>query len=129
MRDMKVWAKIPRTLAQARGWKISKTRWIDINKGDDDNPVYKSRLVGKEFNNETMDGIFAGTPPLEALRYTVHEAATIRQSEDTDSKIIMINDVPEHYLRHPRCGRYAWKYQMRTLPPPTERLTMWGISK
>ena len=69
VRDMRVWAKIPRKLAQARGWKIIRTRWIDINKGDDENPVYRSRLVGKEFNNEAMDGIFAGTPPpLEALR-------------------------------------------------------------
>ena len=81
VRDMKVWNKIPRKQAQARGWKIIKTRWIDINKGDDENPVYRSRLVGKEFNNEAMDGIFAGTPPLEALRYIVHEAATIRAGE------------------------------------------------
>ena len=83
MRDMKVWTKIPRRMAQARGWKMIKTRWIDINKGDDENPVYRSRLVGNEFNNEAMDGIFAGTPPLEALRYVVHEAATIRSGEDT----------------------------------------------
>ena len=66
VRDMKVSEKVPRRLAQAKGWNIIKTRWIDINKGDDDNPVYRSRLVGKEFNNESMDGIFAGTPPLEA---------------------------------------------------------------
>ena len=42
-------------------WKIIRTRWIDINKGDDENPNYRSRLVGKEFNNEQMDGLFAGT--------------------------------------------------------------------
>ena len=47
VRDMKVWEKIPRRVAQARGWKVIKTRWIDINKGDDLNPVYRSRLVGK----------------------------------------------------------------------------------
>ena len=34
--------------------------------------------MGKEFNNEPMDGLFAGTPPLEALRYLIHEAATVR---------------------------------------------------
>ena len=28
-----------------------KVKWIDINKGDDDNPNYRSRLVGEEFNN------------------------------------------------------------------------------
>ena len=35
-----VWTKIPRSVAQSRGWKIIKTRWIDVNKGDDDNTVY-----------------------------------------------------------------------------------------
>ena len=83
VRDMGVWKKIPRRQAQARGWKVIKTRWIDINKGDDENPNYRSRLVGKEFNNEAMDCIFAGTPPLEALRYVVHEAATKSIGQDT----------------------------------------------
>ena len=98
VREMKVWENIPRRLAQAKGWNIIKTRWIDINKGDDDNPVYRSRLVGKEFNNESMDGIFAGTPPLEALRYIVHEAATIRGGEDMRTKVMMVNDVSRALL-------------------------------
>ena len=79
VRDKRVWTIIPRSTAKARGWKVIKTRWIDINKGDDANPICRSRLVGKEFNNEVMDGIVAGTPPLEALRALVHEAATIRK--------------------------------------------------
>ena len=33
IRDKQVWVKIPRRSAQARGWKVIKTRWIDINKG------------------------------------------------------------------------------------------------
>ena len=69
-----------------------KTQWIDINTGDDKNPVYRSRLVGKKFNNEAMDGIFAGTPPLEALRCLIHEAATVRNKDDPYSKVVMIND-------------------------------------
>ena len=38
VRDMRVYDKIPRAQAARQGWKIIKTRWIDINKGDDDNP-------------------------------------------------------------------------------------------
>ena len=75
-----------------------KTRWIDINKGDDENPVYRSRLVGKEFNDGDMDGIFAGTPPLEALRYLVHEAATVEQAKGKHTKVIMINDVARAFF-------------------------------
>ena len=55
---------------------------MDINKGDDENPVYRSRLVGKKFNDGQMDGLFAATPPLEASRFLVHEAATVRSHEE-----------------------------------------------
>ncbi len=40
--------KIPRSQAVRNGWEIIKqTRLIYINKGDDENPNYRSRLVGK----------------------------------------------------------------------------------
>ena len=66
-----------------------KVRWIDINKGDTDNPIMRSRLVGKEFNDGNGEGLFAGTPPLEALRMLVSDAATGGGVE----KVVMINDV------------------------------------
>ena len=47
VREMGVYDKIPRHQAVRNGWKIIKTRWIDINKGDDLNPNYRSRMVGK----------------------------------------------------------------------------------
>ena len=52
-----VWEKIPRKLAKERGWKIVRSRWIDINKGDDLHPNYRSRMVGKEFNDSVLDGL------------------------------------------------------------------------
>ena len=36
------------------------------NRGDDENPNYRIRLVGKEFNTRDIDGLFAGAPPPEA---------------------------------------------------------------
>ena len=48
-----------------------------------------------------MDGIFAGTPPLEALRYIIHEAATIRYGEDRLSKVVMVNDVARAFFEAP----------------------------
>ena len=98
VREKEVWVKISRQEAQKKGWKIIKTRWIDINKGDDEEPVYRSRLVGKEFNDGAVAGLFAGTPPLEALRYLVHEAATVRRGgKDTDT-VMMINDVARAFF-------------------------------
>ena len=57
-----VWRKIARKLAKAKGWKIVKSMWLDINKGDEANPNYRSRYVGKEFNDREIDGLFAATP-------------------------------------------------------------------
>ena len=45
-----VWKKIPRKMAKEKGWKVMKSRWIDINKGDDENPNYRSRMVGTPTN-------------------------------------------------------------------------------
>ena len=56
IRDKRVYDKIPRAQALRNKWKVVQVRWIDINTGDDENPNYRSRLVGKEFNNEPMEG-------------------------------------------------------------------------
>ena len=56
---MKVRKKIPIKTAERYGWKVIATRWIDVDKGDQDNPNYRSRLVGKEFNNGIEMGLFA----------------------------------------------------------------------
>ena len=44
--------------------------------------MLRSRYVGKEFNDGPLDGLFAGTPPLEAMRALVSEAATLDGDED-----------------------------------------------
>ena len=44
IRDKRVYAKILRSQASRNGWKVIQARWIDINKGDDENPNYRSRL-------------------------------------------------------------------------------------
>ena len=44
------------------------TRWIDINKGDLQNPNYRARLVGREIKIDKRLDLFAATPPLESLR-------------------------------------------------------------
>ena len=48
-----------------------------------------------------MEGIFACTPPLEALRAIVREATTIRQGEDMESKVIMVNGVSRAFFEAP----------------------------
>ena len=99
-RRKKVWIKITRAEAKRRGWKIIKTRWIDINKGDSNHPIHRSRFVAKEFNDCESEGLFAGTPPLEALRLILSRAATRRQ-ERLQYSTIMINDVSRAFFEAP----------------------------
>ncbi len=101
VKEKKVWRVISRAEAQRRGIKVVQTRWIDINKGDVGNPIYRSRLVAKEFNIGKDAGLFAATPPLEALKMLVSDAATIGNGRQTKEKVIMVNDVARAFFEAP----------------------------
>ena len=66
-----------------------------MNKGDGENPNYRSRFVAKECNTGNQDGLFASTPPLEAPRLLIHDAAT---ENGKGQKSIMINDVSRAFF-------------------------------
>ena len=51
-------------------------RWVDINKGDDEDPEYRSRLVAQEINMDKREDLFAATPPLEAKKMLLSWAVT-----------------------------------------------------
>ena len=93
-----VWEIVPREEAIRNGWKVIESRWVDINKGDDVAPLYRSRLVGKEFADKKVEGLFVGTPLLEALRFLVHEAATVEGEEEEQEKVVMVNDVSRAFF-------------------------------
>ena len=46
VKETEIRKNIPRREARQKNWKNIETRRIDINKGDDQKPVYRSRLVG-----------------------------------------------------------------------------------
>ncbi len=74
-----VWAKRPRREAkQVTGRPPISVRWVDVNKGDDLSPRYRSRLVARQLkaHDRTNASYFAPTPPLEALRTVLSLAAT-----------------------------------------------------
>ena len=48
-----------------------------------------------------MECLLAGTPPLEAFRYMIHEADTVRAPEPTGSQVLMINDVSRAFFEAP----------------------------
>ena len=44
-----VWILIDRDTAKAKKIKIIGSRWIDVNKGDTNNPIFRSRFVDPEW--------------------------------------------------------------------------------
>lgn len=77
VREFSVYDKV--TLKECRnktGKGTIAVRWVDINKGDDVNPDYRSRLVAKEIKRDKCLDLFAATPPLEALEMLLCFAMT-----------------------------------------------------
>ena len=97
IREKGVWKKIRRQEAKARGIKVIGTRWIDINKGDDERPNYRSRFVAKEYNGGEESSLFDSTPPLEAVRMIVSQAATVNHEKE-GWEVIMANDVARAFF-------------------------------
>ncbi len=74
-----VWRKVPRHEARARtGRPPISVRWVDVNKGDEQSPNYRSRLVARQLKalDKTGQSFFAPAPPLEALRTVLSLAMT-----------------------------------------------------
>ena len=74
-----VWVK--QSIARARqqtGKAPISVRWVDVNKGDEASPKYRSRLVARQMRAHDHSGAsyFAPAPPLEALRTVLSLAVT-----------------------------------------------------
>ncbi|CAK0899675.1 unnamed protein product [Prorocentrum cordatum] len=87
--DFKVykWAPVEEA-AQVTGKKPIGVRWSDANKGDQNNPNYRSRLCAKELKvkDPGKEGTFAATPPLEALRFLCSLMMTAPGGEDAEAQ-------------------------------------------
>ena len=71
--------KVPRQTAFARTGKSPiSVRWVDVNKGDEEEPNYRSRLVARQLKATDFSGksYFAPAPPLESLRTVISMAMT-----------------------------------------------------
>ena len=79
--------------------KIISTKWVDTNKGDDANPNYRARLVGRELALTKRHDLFAATPPLEALGMLLSILASRQgKAKPGENFILMTNDVKRAYF-------------------------------
>ena len=53
------------------GKSSTKTKLIDLDKGDKIHPDLRSRLVAKDFKTDNRSNLFAATSPLEALELLI----------------------------------------------------------
>ena len=96
VRTMKLYTKVPiEECIKIIGKQPIAVRWIDVNKQDEANPLYRSRLVGKEFNTYNDLSLYAATPPIEASRLILHIAAS------NNGYKVMTNDVSRAYFYAP----------------------------
>ena len=65
----KIYSKVPlQECYDVTGEAPVGTKWLEINKGDEENVNIRARLVAQEFNTGKLATIFAATPPLEAKK-------------------------------------------------------------
>ena len=88
-----VYRKVFRVDAKRRGIPILRTRWVDIDKGDDHEHKCRSRFVAMEFNTQKVNGLYASTPPLKLLISDVATRTSDTFKEEEEEKVIMVNDV------------------------------------
>ena len=82
--------------------KVISTKWVDINEGDEANPNHRSRLVGRDLNLSKQDGLFAGTPPLETLRFVLSKCSSNQGHRDQKQNfLVMTSDVSRAYFYAP----------------------------
>ena len=81
---------------QKRGRGPIRGKWVDRNKGDTQSPLVRSRYVACEVNTYKDESLFAATPPLEALRLLLSDAAA-RTQQSKPKKLLLI-DVKKAHL-------------------------------
>ena len=89
-----VYKKVPISVMHDRNGKLIDTRWVDVNKGDNSNKNYRSRIVAREIKKDSRQDLFAATPPLMSMRMLISECAS---SQDNDYCLLFL-DISRAYF-------------------------------
>ena len=95
MRGLTVWTyDTVSSCLRKTGRKPISVGWVDINKGDNDNPNVRCRLTVQETKRQTtldssdIAATFAATPPYEALRFLFSCWMTPKSREEWDHVVV-----------------------------------------
>ena len=130
MHKLKVYEEATMEECLGFGLRPIPMRWIDIDKGDDENPFVRCRAVLQETRKRNDLGpndiaaTFAGTPPLEGLRAMVSCSMTGQLKVPLkDRRVLGFYDVSRAHFHSPAKRRMY----VRTLPEDTRIKT--GIAR
>ena len=140
MREIGLYEEVPvEECWRKTGKGPTTTKWVDVNKGSEEVPDIRCRLVARDFKpkgEKDRSDLFAATPPLEAkkllFQLAVNENGRRRRSGGNGIKVMlidvkkahlygMVKEGEEAYIQLPgeagqegRCGRLRrWLYGMR----------------
>ena len=102
MRSRGIWREVSVQEAWDKtGRAPVSVKWVDTNKGTEEEPNIRSRLVARDFKvkDSCREDLFAATPPLELLKALLSKAVT----GDKDLKVLVI-DVKKAHL-NPMCDQ------------------------
>ena len=141
LQDMGVWEVVPVAECMRKTQKKPiRGRWVDVNKGDDQMEVYRSRYVAMELKHQyggaTRDGLFAAMPPLEGMRLLLSYVAS-KQNRKFPHKLMFI-DISKAYLhadvlndsiyvelrRRDEHAEHVWKAAARLVWDPPSRQSL-----
>ena len=90
MKRFPVYFLVPRSESEVM--TFLQVRWVDLNKGDGENWAVRSRLVAKDFKfrDPCLPGLFADTPPLEALLALLSHYMTIQRLGGVRLDVLML---------------------------------------
>ena len=81
LRDLGVYGKVDEKEAVAKyGITPVDTKWVDTDKAFEEEPMQiRSRICAREFKCDDRPDLYAGTPPLEALKATISNAVNHKE--------------------------------------------------
>ena len=101
-----VYTKVPISKCIATtGKQPIGSKWLDINKGDESKPNYRSRLVAQEIRRGPDEDMFAATPPLDANKclfsLVMTKSARGRAQNFREKSKLLFIDVSRAYFYAP----------------------------
>ena len=95
MERKKLWDEVSRSAAS--GHRTVSVKWVDTNKGTEENPEKRCSLVARDFRGPSKDreDLFAATPPWELKKLPMSHAAD--RSDGKTRKMLLI-DVKKAHL-------------------------------